>query len=207
VSHGRWAAIDRVQAKFDHHAFGSVSNRPLQEFSTVPAIKAPYYPIIYVRGYAMTRGEIDQTTADPFCGFNLGSTVYRAVADKDQQPRKYVFESPVVRLASEFGYSDVYEDGYDIVDPEWEVAADGKPTDNALTGRSIVIYRYYDPASTLLGGGETPSIEAFAKGLSTLVARVRELVCKNPVNGMAPKDFRCYLVAHSMGGLVCRAFL
>jgi hypothetical protein len=118
----------------------------------VPAIKAPYYPIIYVRGYAMTRGEIEQTTADPFCGFNLGSTVYRAVADKDQKPRKYVFESPVVRLA-EFGYSDVYEDGYDIVDPEWEVAADGKPTDNALTGRSIVIYRYYDPASTLLGGG------------------------------------------------------
>ena len=45
----------------------------------MPVIKAPYFPIIYVRGYAMTRDEINQTTADPFCGFNLGSTVYRAV--------------------------------------------------------------------------------------------------------------------------------
>ena len=27
--------------------------------------------IIYVRGYAMTRDEIDDTTADPFCGFDL----------------------------------------------------------------------------------------------------------------------------------------
>ncbi len=26
------------------------------------------YPIIYVRGYAMTQGEIDETTVDPFCG-------------------------------------------------------------------------------------------------------------------------------------------
>jgi hypothetical protein len=169
--------------------------------------KAPYYPIIYVRGFAMTRSEIDQTTADPFCGFNLGSTVYRAVPDKNQRPRKYVFESPVVRLASEFGYSDVYEDGYDIVDPEWETGADGKPTDNALTSRSIVIYRYYDEASNLLGKGKTPGIEEFATRLGDLVLRVRELVCKNPANGLAEKDFRCYLVAHSMGGLVCRAFL
>ncbi|BBJ22267.1 esterase/lipase family protein [Candidatus Nitrotoga sp. AM1P] len=173
----------------------------------MPVIKAPYFPIIYVRGYAMTHDEINQTTADPFCGFNLGSTVYRAVPNKNQKPRKYVFESPVVRLGSDFGYSDVYEDGYDIVDPEWEVAADGTPTDHLLTGRSIVIYRYYDPASTLLGDGHTPSIEAFAEGLGILVAKVRKLVCKNPANKMDEKDFRCYLVAHSMGGLVCRAFL
>jgi hypothetical protein len=42
----------------------------------------PWHPIIYVRGYAMTQGEIDQTTADPFCGFNLGSTVYRATPER-----------------------------------------------------------------------------------------------------------------------------
>lgn len=171
------------------------------------AIKAPYFPIIYVRGYAMTQREIDQTTADPFCGFNLGSTVQRAVADRESRPRKYVFESPLVRLASDFGYTDVYEDGYDIVDPEWESTADGKPTGNALTGQSVVIYRYYDSASGLLGEGETPNIEAFATGLSELVMRVRDLVCKNPANDITPAEFRCYLVAHSMGGLVCRAFL
>jgi hypothetical protein len=51
----------------------------------------PWHPIIYVRGYAMAQGEIDQTTADPFCGFNLGSTVYWVASDKDKiktsQPR------------------------------------------------------------------------------------------------------------------------
>lgn len=173
----------------------------------MPTPDAPFFPIIYVRGYAMSRGEIDETTADPFCGFNLGSTMYRAVPSKQERPRKYVFESPVVRLASEYGYQDVYEDGYDIVDPEWEADSMGKPTDNKLTSRSIVIYRYYDAASSYLGNSKTPTIEDFAKGLSKLVARVRELVCKNPDNGIKPADFRCYLVAHSMGGLVCRAFL
>lgn len=169
--------------------------------------QAPFHPIIYVRGFAMSRGEIDETTADPFCGFNLGSTMYRAVADRDEKPRKYVFESPLVRLASEFDYEDVYEDGRDILDPEWETDAQGKPTGNVLGSRSIVIYRYYDPASTLLGVGRTPEIEEFASGLSRLVARVRELVCSNKKNGISTEDFRCYLVAHSMGGLVCRGFL
>lgn len=168
---------------------------------------APYYPIIYVRGYAMTQGEIDETTADPFCGFNLGSTVYRAVPDKARKPRKYVFESPIVRLISEFGYSDVYEDGYDILDPEWETDAEGKPTGNTLDSRSIVIHRYYDPASRLLGDGKTPRIETFAEQLGQLILRVRDLVCANPANAVVPQDFRCYLVAHSMGGLVCRALL
>ena len=122
----------------------------------MPTPDAPFHPIIYVRGYAMSRGEIDETTADPFCGFNLGSTMYRAVPNKTERPRKYVFESPVVRLASEYEYRDVYEDGYDIVDPEWESDSLGKPTDNKLGSRCIVIYRYYDAASTYLGSGKTP---------------------------------------------------
>ena len=41
---------------------------------------------IYVRGYAMTANERDETTADPFCGFNSGSTVYRAVPDRTRRP-------------------------------------------------------------------------------------------------------------------------
>ena len=94
----------------------------------MPKMRAPFYPIIYVRGYAMTQGEIDETTADPFCGFNLGSTMLRAVPNRKNPPRKYVFESPVVRLGSEHGYTDVYEDGYDIVDPEWETDAENMPT-------------------------------------------------------------------------------
>jgi hypothetical protein len=163
---------------------------------------APFHPLIYVRGYAMTTKEIDETTADPFCGFNLGSTVYRAVPDKTRPPRKFIFESPVVRLASDFGYEDVYRNGYDIMDDEWAANPENK-----LKSRSIVVYRYYDEASTILGLGETPPIETFASRLADLVLRVRDLVCRNPENAVTPDDFRCYLVAHSMGGLVCRAFL
>ncbi len=117
------------------------------------------FPIIYVRGYAMTSGEKDATAADPFCGFNVGSTVYRAVPNIKDPARKYVFESPVVRLMSDFGYRDVYEDGRDIMDPEWYSDALGQPTGNRMDAKSVVIYRYYDAASDLLGGGDTPDIE------------------------------------------------
>lgn len=168
----------------------------------MPNKNTPFHPIIYVRGYAMTPAEIDETTADPFCGFNLGSTVYRAVSDKTRQPRKYVFESPVVRLGSEFNYRDVYEDGYDILDPEWS-----DDPDNKLTSRSIIVYRYYDEASRLLGLGDTPEIEVFSAKLGDLILRVRDLVCANPDSGVTKDSFRCYLVAHSMGGLVCRGLL
>src|SRR5438132_1594178 len=100
------------------------------------------HPIIYVRGYAMTREEIDSTTADPFCGFNLGSTMFRATPDKTRPARKFIFVSPVLRLGSDFQYSYVYTNGLDIMDKEWS---------KAISRQSIIIYRYYDPASNLLG--------------------------------------------------------
>jgi hypothetical protein len=161
----------------------------------------PFHPIIYVRGFAMTQGEIDETAADPFCGFNLGSTVYRAVPDRKRPPRKYVFESPVIRLASDFKYRDVYEDGYDLLDPEWQ-----RPG-RVLGPRSIIVFRYYDQASQLFGEGKKPSIDDFARQLGDLIVKVHDLVVANEASGITTKDFRCYLVAHSMGGLVCRAFL
>jgi hypothetical protein len=156
------------------------------------------WPIIYVRGYAMSRDEIDETTADPFCGFNIGSTVIRATPDPKTPPRKLIFESPLVRLQSDFQYGDVYENGVDIDDPDFT---------GTLKTRSVIIYRYYDSASTLFGTGATPKIEEFARGLSELILLVQKLVCANPDNAVKPADFRCHLVAHSMGGLVCRAFL
>lgn len=157
-----------------------------------------FWPIIYVRGYAQSDREIDATTADPFCGFNLGSTVMRASASPDQVPRKFIFESPLVRLRSDYQYTDVYNDGVDILDPDWE---------GQLATRSIVIFRYYDAAAPLLGQHSRPPIEDFARRLGELILRVRDLVCENADNAVSPAQFKCYLAAHSMGGLVCRAFL
>jgi hypothetical protein len=160
---------------------------------------AALHPIIYVRGYAGSAAEIDDTTADPFCGFNIGSTVYRATPDRERGPRKFIFESPVVRLAKDYGYRDVYVDGEDILEHEsW---------DQGLPRQSIIVYRYYDAASRLLGSGKVPKIEEFASGLSRFIAKVRDLVVGHQDYDLAPEQFRCYLVAHSMGGLVCRAFL
>lgn len=154
--------------------------------------KMPFLPIIYVRGYAMSRREINETTADPFNGFNLGSTMLRASASQKDRPRKFFFESPVIRLASEFGYSDVFEQGLDFTDEGWEFDSTGKPTGNVLDDKSIIVYRYYDDASTLLGTGKTPSMEEAAMGLSRLLAKVQRLLISNPNSGVQTSaDFRC----------------
>ena len=166
-------------------------------------MQAPFYPILYVRGYAMTEAERDETAADPFCGFNLGSTVYRASIDKDAPPKRFFFESPVLRLSSDYGYGDVYEQGADIMDAEWKPRSGMQGID----AKSVIVYRYYDAGSTLFGDGKASTIEDYALGLSRLILKVRELVCAQQAGALAPADFRCYLVAHSMGGLVVRAFL
>lgn len=158
----------------------------------------PYHPIIYVRGFAMLQSEIEETCADPYMGFNLGSTKSRMLWDG--KLKKHFFESPVVRLAREGpGYDDVYLDGDDMVMAE--------AAQHPVPYRSIVIYRYYDEASEAFGTGDTPPIEHFARGLNDLILRLRDKVCANPANDITPEQFRVYLVAHSMGGLVCRAFL
>lgn len=157
----------------------------------------PYHPIIYVRGFAATQGEIEETVADPYMGFNIGSTKARMAWTGDV--KRFYFESPLVRLISDHDYRDVFVDGEDLV-------ATDRP-DCVIPYRSIIIYRYYDEASQDFGTGKTPPIEHFAKGLNELIIRLRDKICANPKNAVTTADFRVHLVAHSMGGLVCRAFL
>lgn len=145
----------------------------------------------------MSSGEIEDTVADPYMGFNIGSTKSRAVWNGEV--RRFYFESPLVRLMSDLEYEDVFVEGEDLL----ELAQSDRPIDY----RCIIIYRYYDEASATFGKGETPPIEHFAKGLGELILKLRKKVCENPQNKVTPEDFRVYLVAHSMGGLVCRAFL
>jgi PGAP1-like protein len=157
----------------------------------------PYHPIIYVRGFAATQGEIEDTVSDPYMGFNIGSTKARTVWTGEV--KRFYFESPLVRLMGDHDYDDVFVGGDDLIAAE--------RSDWPIPYRSIIIYRYYDDASKDFGTGETPPIEHFAKGLNSLILRLRERICANPKNRTTEKDFRVYLVAHSMGGLVCRAFL
>ena len=70
---------------------------------------APYWPIVYVRGYAMTPAEIADAVSSPYMGFNVGATKLRQAWDG--QVRRHVFESPLVRLMKDCGYRDIYTDG------------------------------------------------------------------------------------------------
>lgn len=158
----------------------------------------PFHPIIYVRGFAATQSEIEDTVCDPYMGFNIGSTKSRLAWTGDV--KRFFFESPLVRLMGDHEYQDVFVDGDDLVAAE--------RTDKQVPYRCIVIYRYYDEASKDFGDGKgTPPIEHFAQGLGDLILRLRKKVCDNQDNGVAPADFKVHLVAHSMGGLICRAFL
>lgn len=147
------------------------------------------YPIIYVRGYAMTQSEITETTSTPYMGLELGSTKTRQACDG--AVRKVFFESPIVRLLKK-GYGDIYRDGL-------QIASGSVPL------QSIIIHRYYDVADPDFGSGKVPTIIDAAKGLSDLILRTRDQACLD--GSMKPEDFRVHLVAHSMGGLVCRCFL
>ncbi len=136
----------------------------------------PYHPIIYVRGFAATQGEIEETVADPYMGFNIGSTKARVAWTGDV--KRFYFESPLVRLMSDHEYEDVFVDGDDLVAAE--------RADHPVPYRCIIIYRYYDEASKDFGDGKTPPIEHFAKGLGELILRLREKICANKDNKMRP---------------------
>ena len=110
---------------------------------------APYHPIIYVRGFAGTQGEIDDTVGDPYMGFNIGSTKSRQVWDGKM--RRYYFESPLVRLKDEpvwkmnggnpeltdARYDDVYVNGEDLTAPHPEDATRPLRSDITLPYQSI----------------------------------------------------------------------
>ncbi|MCO4099308.1 MAG: hypothetical protein HEQ38_07900 [Gemmatimonas sp.] len=158
-------------------------------------LERPYFPIIYVRGYAMTGGEVENTVADPYMGFNVGSTKLR-----QRYPRsvvRHIFESPLVRLMKDEGYRDTFADGAEI------------PDGAELSSRSVFIYRYYDDASKELGRGTRGEIEGYAQGLLELVNTLHDRYAPGDraQHGAQTDAFRVYLVAHSMGGLICRSLL
>ncbi len=155
-------------------------------------ITPPHYPIIYVRGYAATMGEIEETVGTPYMGFNLGSTKVRQ-RHVDDKPVRFIFESPLIRLMKDEDYIDAYRDG-DFVN-----------TGNRFDSRSVWIFRYYEKDSRSLGDGRKDPIASYAEDLREFILRVRTQVCQEDPEELA--KFKVYLVAHSMGGLICRTYL
>lgn len=145
-------------------------------------------PIIYVRGFAGSGTQINSAVDDPFYGFSQGSVHVRA--DGTGQPQFYQFESPLLRLITDHRYQvPVYGDQHLFL----EKAADG-----SVDAATVWIHRFYDvSASTFADNAEGFSLEEAAKDLFALISLVL-------TKTGAPKVF---LVAHSMGGLICRSVL
>jgi len=130
--------------------------------------------------------------ADPYMGFNLGSTKLRQ--EWTGRISRHVFESPLIRLMKDHSYTDCYRDGEEFL-----------PDEAAAPVKSVWIYRYYEPVSQDLGTGKRPEIEEYAEGLGKFLHIVRERICGGKEEAL--KSLRVYLVAHSMGGLVVRCYL
>lgn len=161
-------------------------------------IQHPYYPIVYIRGYAGSQGGVEETVATPYMGFNLGSTKLRQ--EPGGEIARHIFESPLIRLRKDHDYIDAYTDG-DVV-PE---GAEVQP-------RSVWIFRYYDRVSKEMPEeeGTRPEIEEYAKDLQKFIERIRDHVCgkgDTPESVQDRERFKVYLVAHSMGGLIARCYL
>jgi pimeloyl-ACP methyl ester carboxylesterase len=146
-------------------------------------------PVIYVRGYAGPARSIDKAADDAFYGFNDGST--HARVDGDGEPMFYQFESPLLRL---------------MIDEEYELLVRGsqhayleQSPDEHIGGPAIWVYRFYDDAAGTFGEKRTSfDIVRAAEGLYDFVTLVRRKTKGSP---------KVHLVAHSMGGLICRTML
>lgn len=152
-----------------------------------------YLPIIYIRGYAGSRAAVESAVESPYYGFNDGSSKVRTGPEGD--PELFIFESPLVRLMKDHDYTDFFvrvhqhPSGKHFIDLLKSNGQDNYPL------RSLWIFRYYDDTSKDLGSNTRHPIESLGQQLVSLIDHVLEKTGAGQV----------HLVAHSMGGLICRS--
>ncbi|MFE5815109.1 esterase/lipase family protein [Streptomyces sp. NPDC056479] len=143
-------------------------------------------PLVYVRGFAGGTGGINKAVDDPFYGFNEGSTHVRVGAHN--QPLFHQFESPLLRLLLDEGYELLVKGSQETYLAEH----------TQIPANTVWVHRFYDRSATTWGGSSQEyGLENAAADLLDLIDRLRE---KTGAPGVL-------LVAHSMGGLICRCLL
>jgi hypothetical protein len=161
-----------------------------------------FYPIVYVRGFAATAGEREETFYDTYYGFAATAVEKRNTTKKDNFLYPIVFEGQLIRLLKEYGYVDAANGGLKLALSNSSGAMQD-PT------RSLWISRFYD--RDVMSEKVRP-IEEHAEEL-------RRLICEEIPNqfsklegvkvdlGENNQDYKVILIAHSMGGLVCRCLI
>src|SRR5438132_6763145 len=116
-------------------------------------IAKPYYPIVYVRGYAMRQADREETFNDAYYGFSATS-VEKRQAPPPQYLQADLFEGQLIRLMKikDYGYADSVNRGLEVFH------------DNP--SRSVWVSRFYDQD---VFRDTVRSIEAHAEDLYTLV--------------------------------------
>jgi len=143
-------------------------------------------PVIYVRGFAGSNP--DTAVDDPFYGFNEGSVHVRV--DGSGEPRFHQFESPMLRL--------ITDEGYQLLVHGDQRAYLESSGEKEVPANTLWVHRFYDVSASTFGRKpEKFSLEHAAEDLFKLI----KLVLRKTG---AP---RVFLVAHSMGGLICRSLI
>ncbi|SHN32664.1 esterase/lipase family protein [Actinacidiphila paucisporea] len=144
------------------------------------------FPLVYVRGFAGGTPGIDKAVTDPFYGFNEGSTHVRV--GSGDEPHFYQFEGPLLRLHTDEGYQILVEGG--------QMAYLDR--NDQVPWNTIWVHRFYDVSADTWGARPQDfSLESAARDLLALIRTLQQKTG-------AP---RVHLVAHSMGGLICRCLL
>ncbi len=157
------------------------------------ALTPPYYPIVYVRGYAPTSASRDDTFHDLYYGYAETSVEPRPKSPQDataidDRIALDLFEGQLLRFMKEFGYADAAHDGLTL--------GTADPT------RSLWISRFYD--TDVVTGRVRPITEHAADLRRFLDGTIFPLLTQA---GVSPGSQKVILIAHSMGGLVCRCLL
>ncbi|MDQ3021728.1 MAG: hypothetical protein M3R36_14330 [Bacteroidota bacterium] len=151
----------------------------------------PYYPIVYVRGYAMTGENKNDAVHDTYYGFNTSSVELR-----NAPPPRYfaidAFEGQLIKFIKSQEYTDETNSG--LEKEGWDKS------------RGIWICRFYDEDYIR---DITRNIEDHARDLYNLInAQIPERLKSVGVDlGENDEDYKVILIAHSMGGLVCRTLI